>query len=337
MTDAEDRLYWMISGFRTSQLIRTAAMFGICDILASGPKHAAEVAAAVGLDAGMVRRLLRSLVAISILMEGDDGTFSNSELGALLRKEIPESFSAAALALPEDHWYEAWSALPRALKANRVPFEVAHGRTFWDVAADDDGVAQNFNRFMVRQTEAFVPQLLGAYDFSACGLVVDVGGGNGSLVGRVLAKNPSVRGILFDVAAGLLGAEKELGTLGVGDRCELVVGSFFESIPGGADAYMLRQILHDWDDARASEILVVCRRAMRQGANLLVMDRLLPARATDSSEDRFALILDMHMHVLFGSRERTEGELKGLIEANGFAVDRVIAASPQAITVARAV
>ena len=327
----------MISGFRAAQLIRTAAVFGICDVIASRSLKAADVAAEVGADPALIRRLLRSLVGLGVLEEHDDGAFSNAEMGELLRKDVQGSARSAALTFPEDHWWAAWSALPRALKENRVPFDVAHGRSFWDVAATDREIATNFNQFMVEETDAFVPVLLAAYDFNACQLVVDVGGGSGALLGGVLAAHPSLKGIVFDLPAGLEGADDQLGRLGVRDRCNQVAGSFFESIPNGADAYLLREILHDWDDERASRILACCRRAMSRGAGLLVMDCLMPTRVTDSVEDRDALLLDMHMHVLFGARERTENELRGMLESAGFAVERVIPASPQPIVVATAV
>jgi hypothetical protein len=153
----------------------------------------------------------------------------------------------------------------------------------------------------------------------------------------VLAAQPSLKGIIFDLPSGVLGADEQLTSLGVRDRCALVAGSFFEMIPGDGDLYLLRQILHDWDDGRAMQILASCRRAMPRGARLLVMDCLLPERATNSPGDMFALLLDMHMHVLFGARERTEGELRAMIEKAGFAVERVVPASPQSILVASAV
>lgn len=337
MTDARERLYWMVTGYRAAQLIRTAALLGVCDVLAAGPLGATDVAAQVGTDPGMVRRLLRSLTGLGVLEEREDGAFSNAEMGELLRKDVLGSVRHAAIMFPDDHWWAAWSALPRALKENRMPFDVAHGRSFWDVAAADRELAANFNGFMVELTAAFVPQLLGAFDFSGCRLVVDVGGGNGGLLGGVLGAHPSVKGIVFDLEAGLQGADHQLSRLGVRDRCDLVGGNFFESIPNGGDAYLLRQILHDWDDDRASQILTVCRRAMSPGARLLVIDCLLPARATDSPADRYALILDMHMHVLFGARERTEDELRAMAESCGFKVERVIPASPQSIIVATAV
>ena len=337
MTEAQDRLYWMISGYRMAELIRTAVIFGLCDLLASGPRQASDIAGAAGLDPGLVRRLMRALVGIGVLVEQEDGSFSNSQMGELLRKDVPDSALPVALTLTGAYWLEAWRALPWAMKEKRVPFQVAHGRSYWEVLAGDGEAAENFNRMMAAQTETFVPQLLAAYDFSRCRQLVDVGGGNGALVGAVLAAHPAVRGILFDLAAGLEGAEDHLIRLGVRDRCELVAGSFFESVWSGGDVYMLRQILHDWDDERAAQILTSCRRAMSPGATLLVMDRILPARATDSPQHRFDLIIDMHMHVLFGARERSEAEQRDLLEMSGFAVEKVVTASPQPITIATAV
>jgi SAM-dependent methyltransferase len=189
----------------------------------------------------------------------------------------------------------------------------------------------------VSNTEAFVPQLLEAIDFSRFGTVVDVGGGNGGLIASVLSANPSLRGVLFDLESGLAGAEELLRRRGVADRCTTVAGDFFESVPTGGDIYLLRLVLHDWDDKDAARILNTVRRAMSPGSRLLVIDHLLPARADTSPASRAALIIDMHMYVLFGARERTESDMRGMLDAAGFRVERIALTSPTRIVEAEAV
>ncbi|MDQ6884528.1 MAG: acetylserotonin O-methyltransferase [Candidatus Dormibacteraeota bacterium] len=337
MSDAGDRLYQMISGFRVTQMVRTAALLGICDALVAGPRDAVSVAAELHADPEVLRRLMRALTGLGVLTEADDRRFSNTAIGELLRKDIPGSMRNAAIALPSDANWEAWAKLPRGVADGSVPFELAHGRSMWEKLAGEPEAAARFNGFMAAQSAAFAPQLSEAFDFSRCRQVVDVGGGNGALIAGVLAANPSLRGTLFDVEAGLAGGEAYLRHQGVADRCELKAGDFFKSVPQGGDVYLLKLILHDWDDARATEILKSCRRAMRPGASLLVMDYILPERAVPGPREAQALTMDLHMFTLFGARERTEQELRAMLTQTGFGVDRVVPTSPQATIVATAV
>lgn len=337
MIEARDRLYQMIGGYRVTQLVHAAASLGVCDAIADGPREPGAVAGELGANPDLLRRLMRALAGVGILEEGEDGRFSNTPIGALLTKIAPGSMRNAALYLPDDPCWRAWAELPRTVRDGAIPFELAHGRTFWDMVKSDSVVADRFNGFMASQTDAFVPQLLGAFDFSKVEHIVDVGGGNGGLVAAILMAHPSARAILFDLEAGLEGADEYLQARGVKDRCELVPGSFFDSVPAGADVYLLRLILHDWQDDRAAQILSTCRRAMRPGARLFVIDHLLPVRAIEGPRERQALLMDMHMHVLYGARERTEEEMIGMLKAAGFKVERVIPTSPTSTVVATAV
>jgi orsellinic acid C2-O-methyltransferase len=327
----------MISGFRATQMVRAAAVLGVCDALKDEPAEAHRVASAVGADPSLMRRLLRALSSMGVVAEGPDGSFSNTEVGNLLTTDAPGSLRNVAIGLTEDPSYEAWKELPSAVRDGALPFQRAHdGKSFWDVAKADPQFSTRFNRFMVARTEAFAPQLLDAFDFSQCSEVVDVGGGTGALIAAVLLAHPDLHGTIIDLQPGLGGADAYLHKHEVRDRCKLVTGDFFQSVPDGGDAYLLRHILHDWDDDRAATILGTCRMAMRPGAALLVIDQLLPHRAADTPEDRFALTLDLHMYVLFGARERTENELRQMIEDAGFRVERVEPTRPTSTIVARA-
>ena len=337
MSEAGDRLYQMISGYRVTQMVRTAALLGICDALVGGPRDAATVATQVDADAGLLRRLMRALAGLGVLTESEDGGFSNTAVGELLRKGVPGSLRNAAMALPADANWEAWERLPAGVVDGAVPFELAHRRSLWQKLAAEPEAAARFNGFMASQSAAFVPQLLGAFDFSRSDRAVDVGGGNGALLAGVLAAHRSLHGVLFDTEAGLAGADAYLREQGVLDRCELKAGDFLKSIPEGGDVYLLKLILHDWEDARASEILKTCRRAMRPGAHLLVMDHILPKTAVDAPRERQALMMDLHMYVLFGARERSEKELRSMLTQNGFRIEKVVPTSPPSTVVAAAV
>lgn len=333
---AKERVYQLMLGYRATQAIRAAALLGVCDALAAGPRASSAVAADVAADPDLVHRLMQTLVALGLCTENDDGLFGNTELGDVLRGDIPGSLRSTAIGLGEDSWWTAWGELPRAISAGRVPYELAHGRTFWQEMAEDPDVAGRFNSFMSGQTQNFLPQLLDAFDFSGTGHVVDVGGGGGALLAGILQAHPGTRGTLFDLPSGLTAAPAYLRDHGVSDRCDVVEGSFFDSVPSGADVYVLRLILHDWPDDQAGAILAVCRQAMRVGASLLVIDAAMPERASMQPAALVKFLYDLHMYVLFGARERTEEEMRRMLEAASFRVDRVVPTEPAAIHVATA-
>jgi hypothetical protein len=332
-----DRLLGLITGYRASQLIRAASVLKVCDQLAPGPRDAAEVAAAVHADPTLLRRLMQALVGIGVLQEGQDGRFSNTEMGELLRSDLPGNLAAPTISLTDDNVWAAWGQLHRGIAEGSVPHVLANGASFWDLHAANPEAGARFNHHMVRQTEVFAPQLVNAFDFSQCRTVVDVGGGNGALIAGILSANPNVHGVVYDLEQGLTGAHEYLKGRGVSERSETVAGDFFTSVPPGADCYTLRLILHDWDDAHAMRILESVRRAMTPGSWLLVIDHLLPARADSSPDARLALNMDIHMFVLFGSRERSEADMRKMLTAAGFEVERVAPTMPTRTIVARAV
>lgn len=334
--EAGNRLYEMILGYRTTQIIHAAALLGICDELAPGPLASSVLATRVRVDPPLLHRLLQALAALGLLNESEDGRFSITELGFLLRSDVDGSLRSTVVGMGEDSWWRAWGQLPRALTSGGVPYERSEGRTFWQEMDDDPPVAGRFNSFMSARAETFTPQLLGHFDFSEARHIVDVGGGVGALLAGILEAHPQARGTLFDLPAGLANAPAYLRARGVDGRCTLVAGSFFDSVPAGADVYILRDILHDWPDERAAEILRVCRSAMAPPAKLLVIDAVLPARATEDPAALTKFLYDINMFVLFGSRERTEQELRRLLEAGSFAVDRLLPTEPTATLVATA-
>lgn len=334
--EPDARLYEMILGYRSTQIIRTAALLGICDELAAEPLASSVLATRVRVEPGLLHRLLQALAALGVLTEGEDGRFSNAAMGGLLRGDVDGSLRTTVIGTAEDSSWRAWSELPRALISGGVPYERSEGRTFWEQMANDHVVAARFNSFMSGRAEIFAPELLSRFDFSSARHIVDIGGGIGALLAAVLQSHPHAQGTLFDLPAGLADAPEYLRARGVESRCTLVPGSFFESVPPGADVYILRDILHDWPDDRAAQILSVCRSAMAPAATLLVIDAVLPPRAIDDSHVRPKFLYDINMFVLFGARERTERELRGMLEAASFTVERLLPTEPTATLVATA-
>jgi orsellinic acid C2-O-methyltransferase len=334
---ARVRLLELISGFRVSQMIRAAALLKICDELAHAPREAAHVAAAAHADPVLVRRLMRALVGAGVLEEDDKGRFSNTEMGEFLRSDLPGNLAAPAISLTEEAPWLAWAQLDRGIVDGSVPYRLANHVSPWELQASNPEASARFNAHMVANTEAFAPQVLNAFDFSQCRTVVDIGGGKGALIAGILSANPGLRGVLFDLEQGLAGAQEYLQRRGVGDRCTTVTGDFFKSVPPGGDCYLLRFILHDWDDAHAAQILASVRRAMIPGSRLLVIDHLLPARADDSQDSRTSLSVDILMFVMFGGRERTEEEMRSMLAAAGFEVESVAPTAPTRTVIAVAV
>lgn len=337
MESPRDRLLGLIGGFRISQMIRTAALLNICDKLAAGPRDAADLAAEVHADEGLLHRLMRTLAGVGVLEEGPDGRFSNTEMGELLRTDVPGSAAGVAVGLPQDHVWKAWSRLHSGVVEGSTPHVIANNASVWEVMAREPEISARFNAYMVAQTSAFVPQLLDAFDFSRGQTVVDVGGGNGGLIAAILSSHPHLRAVLFDQETGLAGADEFINQAGVAGRCTTVAGDFFDSVPTGGDTYLLRLVLHDWDDEHAARILKSVRQAMSPGSTLLVIDHLLPALADTSLDARLPLIADLHMYVMFGARERSEHDMRKMLEAAGFRVERIAPTTPTRTIVARAV
>ncbi|MBV8527047.1 MAG: hypothetical protein JOZ75_01895 [Candidatus Dormibacteraeota bacterium] len=331
------RLYEMILGYRVSQVLRVAAILGIADEIADGRATASAIAGVAGVDSLLLHRLLRTLAALGVLSDLGDGSFATTDLGELLRSATAGSLRDMAVANGEPGWWAAWEKLPRAVRGDGVAFEIANGHNWWQEMDASPGLATLFNNSMIATAERLVPQLVEALEIAGARHIVDVGGGNGALLAGILQAAPRARGTVFDRATGLAGAGEYLTHHGVADRCAIVEGDFFESVPSGGDIYVLSRILHDWPDEQAAAILRSCRRAMTADTTLVVIDVVLPARAVDDAESHLAVLFDMHMFVLFGAQERTDSEFRRLLGDAGFRVDRVLPTLPTATLVATAI
>lgn len=308
-----DKAYELVNGFRASQLVRLAVQLRIPDLLADGPLSAQELAEATGIDADRLRRVLRGLAGLGVLVEKADGRYMNSDVGDLFREGVTGSRRPMAMMLlPES--YRAWDHVMETLRSGRTGHEIAHGGSLWDSLQRDPDFAVRFNQAMVSGSEHIAEFVAAGCDFSNASLIVDVGGGNGALVAGVLRAHPNLRGIVCDLPAGLAGAPGYLEQHGVLDRCTTMESDFFKSVPEGADVYLLKDIIHDWDDERAVLILSACRRAAGPGARILIVERLLPLWVTDAPAHLNAVMTDLQMMVQLGSRERTVDEYRALLE-----------------------
>jgi hypothetical protein len=312
-----DAAYELVNGFRASQLVRLAAQLRVPDLLADGPLSAEDVSTATGIDADRLHRVLRGLVGLGVLVETEEGRFRNTEVGNLFREGVQGSRRAMALMLlPES--YRDWDHLMETMRTGKPGHEIAHGGSLWDSLARDADFAGRFNQAMVSGTNEIVEFVAAGSDFSSVSVIVDVGGGNGALAAGILQAHPHLRAIICDLPAGLAGTREYLSRQRVSDRCTTVEADFFKTVPMGGDVYLLKNIIHDWDDEHATLILSACRRASARGARILLIERLLPARVTNSPEHLNAVMMDLQMMVQLGSRERTLAEYRALLEHAGY-------------------
>jgi len=313
------RLRRMITAYWTSRAIYVAAKLRVADRLADGPRSAEDLAAEADVAPRPLYRVLRALASVGIFAEEADGRFRLDPLAELLRQDGPESLWAFAVTVGEE-MYRSWDGVLETVRTGETAFERIYGRPFFDYLGEHPEQARIFDAAMVDYSSRAMEEMLDAYDLSGVETLADVGGGLGSNLARALGRYPAMRGVLFDLPAVVERARPRLEAAGVAGRCALEVGSFFETAPGGADAYLLGSILHDWDDAKAGRILANLRRAIPAGSRLLLLEHVLPL----GDGLPFGKLLDLHMMLVLGGHERTEAEFRQLFAAHGFRLTRVV-------------
>ena len=320
------RLLQMINAGWMTQAIATAVQLRLPERLSNGPLPADRLAQAAECDAPSLLRLLRALTSLELLSEEPEGEFALTELGRLLRSDVDGSVAAWATLSGSRLWTN-WARLPDSVRTGRSARELARGESGFEHLDEDPDAARVFNRAMTDLTKPIARAAVAAIDFTGVRTVVDVGGGAGKLLATILAAHPGMRGVLFDMAHARSMATEVLASAGVADRCELATGSFFDAVPGGADAYLLKSILHDWDDERCATILARCREAMPAHARLFVLERMMPRRLSSAPADREFARSDLNMLVGPGGRERTEAAYRELLQAAGLHAVRIDALS----------
>jgi hypothetical protein len=309
----------MVVGSWVSRAIYVAAKLRIADHLKDGPRTAADLAAAVGVAAGPLYRLLRALAGAGVFAQGPGERFRLNLLAEPLRDGGPDSLRAVAVMIGEEQ-DRCWDDLLEAARTGETAFDRLYGRPYFAYLAEHPEQGKIFDAAMTSFRSRSMRVVLDAYDLSDVGTLADVGGGLGTNLAAALGRYPAMRGVLFDQPHVVARARPVLEAAGVSDRCAVQGGDFFEAAPGGADAYLLGHILHDWDDARAGLFLDTLRRAMPGGAKLLLVEHVLP----EGDGRAFGKLLDLHMLVLLGGLERTEAEYRRLFAAHGFRLTRVV-------------
>jgi SAM-dependent methyltransferase len=318
----------LATGGWTTQTLYVAAKLGIPDQLGGGPLRADEVARRVGADPDAVYRLMRALASRGVLRHRRNGTFALTSIGKALRTGTPSSMRDLVLFVGHPLRWEDWGNLLHSVRTGEPAVKMLRGTDFFDYLNTDTELAESFNNAMTAGSEFSIYGVLAAYDFNGFRTIVDIGGGHGRLLAMILGKAPGAKGVLFDLPAVVDGAGPELKRAGVANRCTVASGSFFDSVPEGGDAYLMKAILHDWPDDDALRIMRNIRSAMAPDGKLLLLEAVLPER----SSWHIGMLIDLEMLVAVGGRERTHAEWANLLGRAGFRLDRIVeTATPVAI------
>lgn len=325
----------LVERHRATAVIYVAARLGIADFLLEGPKDSAQLARLIEVHERSLLRLMRGLVALAICAKTTDGQFALTEMGTHLAANAEHSLKAWALF--EGGMLRArWSELIESIRTGKTADELAGlGQERFEVLAKTKDVGL-VNEAMASMTRSAVPGILSAYDFAGLSTLMDVGGGVGELMSALLKKYSSMQGIVFDLPHCAEDATKSLSNAGIADRCEFIGGNFFESVPSGAEAIVMKSIIHDWNDERSVRILQNCRRVLKSGAHLIVIDRLMPERIEPVSDTLSIVMSDLNMLGSTGGCERTESEFRTLLAIGGFRMERVFPAGRYSVIEARA-
>lgn len=309
----------MTTGYFLSQMIGVVAELGIADLLKDGPRESDQLAKSVGASPDALYRVMRALASVGIFSEVSDRCFQLTPLADCLRTGVPGSMRSWARAVIADHFWRTWQDLLYSVRTGRPAYDHVHGMGLFDYFSRNPDTGQVFDEAMTNFSATEIPAIAAGYDFSAIRKLVDVAGGHASLLCAILRANPTIEGVLFDMPMVIEGARNAIVGEGLAGRCEVVGGDFFQSVPSGGDAYMMKHIIHDWDNGRSIQILKNCRSAMTRDGRVLIIETVIqPGNQPD-----FFKLLDVAMLTISG-RERTEEEFRSLLEQAGFRLRRVV-------------
>lgn len=315
----------LISGFHVARALFVAAKLRVADTLRDGEKSCTEVAVATGTDAQALHRLLRVLASVGVFRLTSDQNVSLTPMGETLLTDAPGSLRGWAVDQLGGEHYQAWGELLTSVQSGQCAFERAFGKNAWAHRAENVQSAQAFDDGMASLMGAHHQAVLAAFSFANVEQLFDIAGGDGQFMQAALSAHPQLRGLVLEQAHVVPRTEQRLMRTGLADRCHVVAGDIFESVPAGGSAYLLSRVIHDWNDDQAAQILRVCRRAMAADATLLLVERVMPDFVETTARSRAATVSDLNMLVMTGGRERTEAEFRALLTSTGFAVEKCIA------------
>jgi hypothetical protein len=328
--DPSIELMRLINGYQVSQALHVAATLGVADQLKDGPKSYDALAQACGAHPASLYRLLRALASVGVFLETSNKEFSLTPLGVCLTNDALGSRRNYARWIGTPGQWRSWGNLLHSIKSGESATRFTHGMDAWTYRMQNPEERAVFDSAMTGNSRSEAQAVLEAYDFSKFGCVVDVGGGQGLLLKEILLACPATRGVLFDQPQVVTSADQVLASAGLAQRCQIVAGSFLESVPEDGDVYVMKAILHDWDDRASIDILRTCRRAMSTTATLVVIERVV-GPPNEIPEGKFS---DLNMMIQYGALERTRQEFHDLLKSAGFAMTEVVTTrSPLSIVV----
>ncbi len=314
----------MMNAYRLSQSISVAAQLGIADLLKDKPKSVDELAAETTSHPQSLYRLLRALASFDIFRELDTQKFELTPRAALLQSDVPGSLQGYASVMGTPWHWQMWQEILYSVKTGESGFEKVYGMGFEDYYQQNPQVAKDFDAAMTGALTLSDRAILGSYDFSGFGRIVDIatgGQGDGELIASILLQNQDSKGVHFDTASRISKAKAVIESKSLGDRCELIAGDFWESVPANADVYIVKNLIHDYDDIKAQKILSNIHQAIATNGKLLVVEMIVPP----SNEPSLAKILDVEAMIMTpGAKERTAQEYRQLFAKSGFEVTRII-------------
>lgn len=315
-----EAIFNVVSSFWLSQAVNIVARLGVADLLGEGARSVRELAAATNTHAPSLYRVLRACASSGIFRECADGSFEQTPSSQTLRSDVAGSLRWIVMAeLGQEH-YMGWRYALEAVRTGGVAFERIFGMSVWQYYGDHPEAADVFDKAMTGITEVIQQAIIASYDFSGCRTVIDVGGGRGHLLGAILGEYPAAHGVLFERAPVIEEAREYMRSAGLDDRVDLLAGDFFDYVPPGGDLYLMKWIVHDWEERRALEILRNCRSVMARDARLLLVETVLPG----GNEPHIGKLIDLNMLVMTGGRERTEAEYADLLRRAGFELIEVL-------------
>ncbi|UQA98108.1 acetylserotonin O-methyltransferase [Streptomyces halobius] len=311
----------MVMGAMAAQTVGAAARLGIVDLIGGGERTADELAAECAAQPQAMGRLLRALTGLGLLVEGASGGFAVTPVGDLLRGDAPRSLRSFARSFTDPAMLRAWERLDDSVRTGETSFDAVFGKDFFGYLAEHPELSAEFNAAMSEATRETAELVPAAFDFGSYATVADIGGGDGTLLAAILTAHPELYGIVFDTAEGLAQAGTKLARAGLDGRSSLVTGDFFAAAPEGADLYLLKSVIHDWNDEQCVGILRHCRRAIPDGGRLLIVEPVLPPAVNPSVAG--VCLSDLNMLVNVGGRERTRDDFERLCHDAGFEVRTV--------------
>jgi O-methyltransferase len=315
------RLADLLIGAKIAIALRAMSEYSIADRLAAGPKAVESLAQEAALDPDVLRRVLRSLAQYGVFRETPDGQFENSDISEYMRSDVEPSLREAILFLNHNVSLRAWLELEQSLKDGKSHFVDVNGAPLFALFAQDKRLNEYFAKCMINLYGPEAGKIASGYPFGRFRTLIDVGGGQGHIIAAILSVHKKTKGTVFDIEPTAALAKDFLFSRGLADRCDTLGGDFFVKVPSGYDAYIVKSILHDWNDTKAAEILKACRLAIPQHGRLLIIEEVVVPRQIVGNPHRF---VDLEMLVHFGGKERTQSDYDKLMRSAGFSLERVV-------------